>query len=154
MHDILSGAVRSAILPPLSHPYMNLKVRMSSQSLPISHSSYSSLISLALLASLHLLLQWLSPHPLHPIPKLAPIFSSHFSDLWRAWGQKKPVPPKLHLLSNGLREGSLGKAAVLIFYLRSCSCWSVIITDVLASAAKTILLISCGGSLAVLCTCR
>lgn len=42
-------------------------------------------------------------------PKLASIFNSHYSDFWRAWREKKPVPPKLPLFCNGLRESSLRK---------------------------------------------
>ena len=69
---------------------MNLKLRMSRRSLPSKHSSSSSLISLTLLASFHLLLQWLSASPLHLIQTF-PLVLIHISLICEEHGERKSL---------------------------------------------------------------
>lgn len=89
---------------------------------------------------------WLCPSPLHRIQSLPLFLIFHFSYFWMAWWEKMPVPSNLHLFCNDLR--------LWLFSLMSYSFWSVITTYFLASTAHDHSAISCGGSLAGMCTWR
>lgn len=84
-----SSGVRSVVLPPLSHPYMNVKVKMSSWSLPSSHSSYSShFLSTSCFSppSSSVTL----PIPLHLIQSL-PLFLIYTSLICEGHGERKSL---------------------------------------------------------------